>query len=176
MTLGDTKQLWRSSLLALTVAAGIAAGTTGAAADGLPSVGKSWHAWSGLYGGISLGSLDAGWDDGFAAGVQIGKNWQSGKIVYGLEGDLSFTGTDFIDWIGTVRGRLGYLLAPSILVYGTAGFGHVNFEGGSETDLVLGVGVETKLTQATTVRLEYLNFDDTNIDVVRLGVNWKLNW
>lgn len=172
--------MWRSSLLAMAVVSGLAGGATLAAADG-PGGGRAefpnipWT-WSGLYVGLHAGSADAGFDDGLLGGVQIGRNWQSGKIVYGLEGDLSFTGTDYIDWMGTVRGRLGYLLAPSLLVYGTAGFGHVNFEGGSETDLVLGVGVETKLTQATTVRLEYLSFDDTEIDVVRLAVNWKLNW
>jgi outer membrane immunogenic protein len=175
MTLGDTK-LWRSSLLALTVAAGLTAGVSAASADGPPSFGAPWNTWSGLYGGVHVGSADTGWDDGIIGGVQIGKNWQSGKIVYGIEGDLSLSGGDGIDWIGTVRGRLGYLLTPGILVYGTAGFGFVDFQGGNETDLVLGVGVEGKLTDATTVRLEYLSFDDTNIDVVRLGVNWKLNW
>jgi outer membrane immunogenic protein len=29
-----------------------------------------------------------------------------------------------VDWLGTVRGRLGYLLTPTLLVYGTGGFAY----------------------------------------------------
>jgi outer membrane immunogenic protein len=173
MTLG------RSSLLALAVVTGLAAGAPIAAADG-PGKGfldTPWRSWSGLYGGVNVGSIDAWWDDGFIGGVQLGKNWQSGKIVYGIEGDLSLSGADSVDWVGTIRGRLGYLLSPGILVYGTAGVGFVDFaHGGNETELVLGFGVEGKISETTTLRLEYLNFDDTDIDVVRVGLNWKLNW
>jgi opacity protein-like surface antigen len=97
-----------------------------------------------------------------------------GKIVYGIEGDISFSEADSIDWLGTVRGRLGYLLSPGILAYGTAGLGMIDFENhGTETELVLGLGVEGKLTQTTTVRLEYLNFTDTDLDVIRAGVNFR---
>jgi outer membrane immunogenic protein len=176
MTLG------RSGLLALTLAAAMAAGAPMAAADGPPSkdadwIGTPWHSWTGLYGGVHVGSIDAWWDSGFVGGVQIGKNWQAGKIVYGLEADLSVSGTDGIDWVGTVRGRLGYLVNQSILVYGTAGLGFIDFDrGGSETEFVYGLGIEGKLTEATTLRLEYLAFSDTDVDVVRVGVNWKLNW
>ena len=121
--------------------------------------------------------IDAWWDSGFVGGLQIGKNWQAGKIVYGIEGDLSLSGTDGIDWVGTLRGRLGYLVNPSILVYGTAGLGFIDFEfGGNETEFVYGLGVEGRLTEATTLRLEYVTFNDTDVDIVRLGVNWKLNW
>jgi outer membrane immunogenic protein len=175
----------RSSLLALTVAAGLAGGATLAVADGLPSRGGEWPnipwSWSGLYGGVHVGSANAG-DDALVGGVQLGRNWQNGLMVYGIEGDISLSDSDDIDWMGTVRGRLGYLLSPNILAYGTAGLGFVNFAdhhghgGGDETELVLGLGVEGKLTQATSVRLEYLNFTDTDIDVVRAGVNWKFNW
>jgi outer membrane immunogenic protein len=151
-----------------------------AAADGPPRSsdwGTTPWSWTGLYGGVHVGSIDSWWDSGFVGGVQIGKNWQSGKIVYGIEGDISVSGADGIDWTGTLRGRLGYLMSPSILLYGTAGIGFINFEhGGNESELVLGLGVEGKLTDTTTVRLEYLNFTDTNADVVRVGINWKLNW
>jgi outer membrane immunogenic protein len=168
---------WRSSLLALAVSAGLAGGANLAAADG-PGEGARWPnipwTWTGLYAGAHLGNADAGWDDGFIGGVQIGKNWQTGKIIYGLEGDISFSGVDGIDWFGTVRGRLGYLLSPSILAYGTAGLGFIDFEDdGAETEFVYGLGVEGMLTGATTVRLEDLNFSDSDVDVIRAGVNFK---
>jgi outer membrane immunogenic protein len=173
--------LSRSSLLALTVSAALIGGATLAAADGPSRGGAEWPnipwTWTGFYAGVHLGSVDAGRDDGLIGGVQFGKNWQMGKIVYGIEGDISFSEADSIDWLGTVRGRLGYLLSPGILAYGTAGLGMIDFENhGTETELVLGLGVEGKLTQTTTVRLEYLNFTDSDINVVRAGLNWKFNW
>lgn len=173
-------RLWRSGLLALTVATGMAAGASLAAADG-PSKGAEWpnipwRTWQGVYGGIHAGSVDAWWDDGLAAGIQIGRNWQAGNIVYGIEGDVSLSGADSLDWMATARGRLGYLLTPSLLLYGTAGVGLVDTEwDGTETDFVYGLGVESKLTRTTTVRLEYLGYSDTDVDVVRVGLNFKLN-
>lgn len=172
---------WRRSLLGLAVSLGMAAGATVASADG-PDRGKAeWPnipwTWQGIYGGITLGSLDTWQGDGFVAGVQLGRNWRSGKIIYGIEGDISFSDADAVDWFGTVRGRLGYLVTPGILVYGTAGLGLVDFDhGGTETEFVYGLGVEGRLTQATTVRLEYIGFSDSDIDVVRVGLNFKFNW
>ena len=175
MTLG------RSGLLALTLAAGMAAGASMAAADGPPGrdagwPNTPWASWQGLYGGVHVGNIDAWWDDGFVGGVQLGRNWQMGAMVYGIEGDLSLSGADSIDWLGTVRGRLGYLLNPSILLYGTAGLGLVDFDGGGvEAEFVYGLGIEGRLTQATTLRLEYVGFANSEVDVVRVGLNWKLN-
>jgi outer membrane immunogenic protein len=165
----------------MAVAAGLAGGATLAAADG-PGGGRAqfpnipWT-WSGLYVGLHAGGVDAFWDDGLVGGVQVGHNWQAGKIVYGLEGDLSMSGLDFVDWFATFRGRLGYLITPNVLAYGTAGLGFVDFDGGgNESELVVGLGVEGKLTEATSVRLEYLNYTDTEIDVIRAGLNFRFNW
>ena len=72
----------------------------------------------------------------FIGGGQAGYNWQSGKIVGGIEGDISWTGINQTtitfktmtraarrrhgswrcqkeDWISTVRGRVGFLVAPT---------------------------------------------------------------
>jgi outer membrane immunogenic protein len=172
----------RRGLLALAVTLGMVAGATLAAADG-PGKGKGaeWPnipwSWQGLYGGVQIGNLDAGWDDGLVGGVQLGRNWLNGKVLYGLEGDLSFSDADAVDWFASVRGRLGYLISPGILVYGTAGLGLIDFErGGTETEFVYGLGVEGRVTEATTLRLEYLGFSDSDIDIVRVGLNFKLNW
>jgi outer membrane immunogenic protein len=136
--------------------------------------------WQGLYGGVHIGSVDAGNDDGLVGGVQVGYNWQAGTIVYGLEADLSLSGADHVDWLATARGRLGYLLQPRLMVYGTAGLSLVN-DRETDTGFAYGVGVEGKLTNTTSARLEYLQLtNDTahgdGISVVRAGLNIKLGW
>jgi len=82
---------------------------------------------------------------GFVGGFQAGANWQGGKVVGGLEVDLSSapikgsssvaTGvnlvgtpfaavlTDKFDWLGSARARLGYLVSPNVMLYGTGGLG-----------------------------------------------------
>jgi outer membrane immunogenic protein len=80
---------------------------------------------------------------GFFGGGQAGFNWQAGSAwVLGVESD--FDGADIegkaatsatlfsgsvgtkLDWFGTVRGRVGFLVTPSALLYGTGGwaYGH----------------------------------------------------
>jgi outer membrane immunogenic protein len=88
-------------------------------------------------------------DTGFIGGGQIGYNWQHGIFVYGLEADISglsgsgtgaqtvlgadgvpaiVTSSNKIDWIGTVRGRLGATFFGNNLIYVTGGwaYGSVN--------------------------------------------------
>ena len=87
--------------------------------------------------------------DGGIVGGQVGYNFQiSNKLVAGIEADIQMmpgsdrasantvtTGpfsnistdlsvTKAIDYLGTLRGRLGYLVAPTVLVYGTGGFAY----------------------------------------------------
>lgn len=86
--------------------------------------------------------------EGWLAGGQAGYNWQAGRFVFGLEADLQaadISGTvntsvsnglvtiqtqtrQRLEWFGTVRGRAGFTLADTLLLYGTAGFafGEVN--------------------------------------------------
>jgi outer membrane immunogenic protein len=80
---------------------------------------------------------------GFLGGGQIGYNWQTGNFVVGLEGDFDgasakgsstsvFPGSAAfvpntstysreLDWLSTIRGRLGVTVTPTFLVYGTGG-------------------------------------------------------
>jgi outer membrane immunogenic protein len=181
----------RSRIVALGVLAGIAAAAAApAAADGPRRDGRYYPTWQGLYAGAHLGHGELDPADGFVGGVHVGYNWQKGQIVYGLEADVSLSDISFdagigsleIDWLATVRGRVGLLVTPSILAYATAGVGLVSrtveifgiSNSDTETDLVLGLGVEGKLTDSTTLRLEYLTFDDTEVDVIRAGVSIKL--
>jgi outer membrane immunogenic protein len=92
--------------------------------------------------------------DGFIGGLQIGYNWQLNPTwVLGLEADLqgsaekgsnSFSDPYFCDvcaatadtayvngsvssdirWFGTARGRLGWLLNPTLMLYGTGGLAY----------------------------------------------------
>ncbi len=112
----------------------------------------------------SAGAIDLD-ADGFVAGFQIGRNWETGTLVLGLEADFSFAGLDDSasvtqswtipypgtlttdasieqDWLATVRGRLGTTLG-STLVYATAGvaFSNVEFtQGYSETTFPVAYG------------------------------------
>lgn len=90
---------------------------------------------------------------GFIGGGQIGYNWQfAGSFVAGVEADIqgiahssgagrivtagiiaapvitALSATKNVDYLGTVRGRVGWLFTPSLLVYGTGGlaYGGVN--------------------------------------------------
>ena len=88
---------------------------------------------------------------GYVAGFQAGGNWQSGSYVGGLEIDLSKTEikgaasvvgldntivpaplsgvlTDKFDMLGSVRARLGYLVRPDLLLYGTGGLAWTRLE------------------------------------------------
>ena len=187
----------RASVVASSVIVGSALAAMPALADGgrappdqYPSI------WRGAYFGVHVGHGESGPADGLVAGGQIGYNWQSGHIVYGLEADVSFADISFkanfmgvtvkgsIDWMATARGRVGYLLTPGILAYGTLGFGIASGSGSanlpgvvkfsvsdSDSDLVLGVGVEAKFSETMSARVEYLKFSDNDIDIVRAGLN-----
>ena len=150
-------------------------------------------------------------DNGFIGGGQVGYNWQFTNWVIGLETDIqgasnnnnqdtitnvgtfpgfSSTGTitseKDLRWLGTVRGRLGFLAAPSFLIYGTGGlaygkvdatttvseglrFSNVNVNAppfdasGSFSDTrtgwTAGGGVEWMFAPNWSVKAEYLYFD-----------------
>jgi outer membrane immunogenic protein len=85
--------------------------------------------------------------NGFLGGGQLGYNWQSGNWVFGLEADmdwssakgsgafpdavriipgglngpLGISATRELDWLGTLRGRIGFTPTAPLLVYATGG-------------------------------------------------------
>ncbi|GAA2849584.1 outer membrane immunogenic protein [Aminobacter aminovorans] len=155
--------------------------------------------WTGGYVGIQagwqwgrdhteefIGGVATGFDedldsDGFIGGVHAGYNWQSGQVVYGIEGDFEFAavdggyrldndnGTDFdMNWQASIRGRLGFVPMERLLVYGTVGAAFANleytyvsagttFESFDETKVgwTAGAGIEYAVTDNITTRLEY---------------------
>jgi outer membrane immunogenic protein len=174
----------RKGVIGLTVFAGFSLSVTAASGDGYTSGSATYELpaiWRGLYGGVHLGHADVDGDNGFVGGVQLGYNWQARQIVYGVEGDISLSDAHSIDWLASLRGRVGYLIQPRILVYGTAGLGLVN-GGGTDAGFVYGLGVEGKLTRTMSARLEYLAYDTDNahwhsdtVGVIRAGLNIKLD-
>jgi outer membrane immunogenic protein len=151
----------------------------------------------------------------FIGGAQAGYNWQISSVVAGLEADIqgvvgseaSISGAVFagpvsattgtpdittfhasrrLDYLATVRGRLGYLVWPSVLVYGTGGLaagsvsGSVGFSTANSAYLAIGNsaawgisnaysegragwaaggGVEWMFTPGLTLKGEYLYYD-----------------
>jgi len=135
----------------------------------------------GVLGGLPFTSSAAGLfntnNSGFIGGGQIGYNYQFyNNFLVGIEADIQgiagsgstatawsggvlplITATGFstsasLDYLGTVRGRLGYLITPTILLYGTGGlaYGGVN----SSTSIIqpfAGVGVASSAFSDTRV-------------------------
>jgi outer membrane immunogenic protein len=145
--------------------------------------------WQGLYFGVHAGYGEMGPLDGGLGGGHIGFNWQRGQIVYGWEADVSIADISWeffdvsaeVDWLASVRGRFGYLFHPGYMAYVTAGLAYAHVEvhhdfigsiddGG--TGFVFGIGLEAKLSDTTTLRVEYLDHDD--LDIVRAGLSFRL--
>jgi outer membrane immunogenic protein len=147
--------------------------------------------------------------DGFIGGAEVGYNYQFNNYLVGLETDFSYasgrgsasaTGPFFIggtlmttyatklEWLGTVRARLGVLATDNLLVYGTGGFAYGDVStatigsnvapgaapcsgpgltiycaqgstSGVSTGWTLGAGVQYALSQQWLLKAEYLYVD-----------------
>jgi len=105
----------------------------------------------------------AGSPKGFIGGAQIGYNWQTGQMVYGLEADLDAShiassqdivfstgggtprtvhGDQNLDWLGTFRARLGYTPIDRVLFYATGGLavGHASESANFTTNAGCAIG------------------------------------
>jgi len=149
--------------------------------------------WTGFYLGINGGG---GWGtsswtagtgsnsfntSGGVVGGTIGYNWQMNQVVFGLEGDLDWSGISGTttavpcttscetrnDWLGTARGRIGYAFDRFLpYVTGGAAFGNIKaspagFGGVDETKVgwTVGGGVEVAIVGPWTAKVEYLYTD-----------------
>ena len=165
-------------------------------------------------GSITSASFDM---NGGVAGGQVGYNWQSSNWLFGVEGDIQWSGEkgrasylcsvaggnalfcvppatfapagvlgtgltvdQSLQWFGTLRGRAGILATPKWLLYATGGlaFGEIKTTGTmtginaggaaiatvsststTRAGWTVGVGVEGKITQNWSAKLEYLYMD-----------------
>jgi outer membrane immunogenic protein len=149
--------------------------------------------------------------DGIVGGMQVGANWQVGhRFVVGVEIDAQGTGQrgnvrytfgaipaavlnldarHDLPWFGTARGRLGFLVTDSALLYATGGaaFGRIetnytlNVVGvpllsldinNDKVGWTVGGGVEWKFAQNWSAKAEYLyvDFGRENIQLAVVGV------
>jgi outer membrane immunogenic protein len=159
----------------------------------------------------SVAGTNSSANGGFIGGGQIGYNYQVyNNFVVGLEADIqglagnsanrtfstaaavgdgsTFVGIHSVrgsmDYMGTVRGRLGWLFTPTLLVYGTGGFayggltlnstsmiandvfsarlapviGGVNFSN-TQTGWTAGGGLEWMFMPNWSAKVEYLYYD-----------------
>jgi outer membrane immunogenic protein len=182
--------------------------------------------WTGFYLGINGGGAwgNSRWDapagttgdfdvSGGLIGGTIGYNMQVGQAVWGIEGDLDWadingstncapglTCETHNDWLGTVRGRLGYAL-NRVMPYVTGGLAvgnintHVAGSGLASTDTTkagwtVGAGLEFAVVGNLTAKAEYLYADlgsadcgsacagapvtaKFNTHIVRAGLNYR---
>lgn len=158
--------------------------------------------------------------NGFMSGGQLGYNWQfSEKFVAGLEADIQGAGVGGgggfatvvpasannyavtsatlnrnLEYLGTLRGRLGYAVTPRVLIYATGGlaYGGANQTFTMSQELVLstlfskpatvdqysnlvgwtaGGGGEVAVTDQLSAKLEYVYFNLGKLN----SMNWSYN-
>jgi outer membrane immunogenic protein len=125
---------------------------------------------------------------GGLAGGTVGCNYQVSSVVFGVEGDISWTNksgsageippftpttANYVkeNWFDTARGRIGYAW-NTLLLYGTAGgaFAGTNLnvcnvagvcasDSQNRTGWVAGAGIEFGFLENWSVKLEYLHAD-----------------
>ena len=202
------KVLLAASAIAMSAAAGSAA-----AAD-LPRGPNPYspmpmartYNWAGAYAGLNLGydwgkvTSSAINPSGLAGGGQLGYNWQTGQLVFGVETDIQITGADDTfapwkfsnPWFGTLRGRVGYAI-NNVLLYGTFGLAYGDLKGEmfgltetkTEVGWAGGIGAEVGFTPNWSAKVEYLYMDlasrgftvtgasnGLQSNMLRLGINY----
>ena len=136
----------------------------------------------------------------FVGGGQLGYNWQTGPVVFGLESDFDYrSGFGSGGFLGTARGRLGYAFSNAWMLYATGGLAYGNtfndnsymFNSGNSMRIgyALGGGVEYAVNRNWSIKGEYLFTDlgrstasfyglapqRSQSHLVRLGVNYRFN-
>lgn len=181
----------------------------------------SLERWSGFYigAGLGYGSGNVGVDgtsgffnmdqSGALGSLFAGYNWQMGGMVTGLEVDVgtgnvggshnnlgSLVQLD-LNAIGSVRGRIGFLMTPQALIYATGGLAWANYDfkataANTVSDTLvgyqIGAGLEYMIAPQWTMRLEYnytdlgsaridqgsvINKYEPELHTVRAGVAYK---
>lgn len=128
--------------------------------------------------GVGLGSASSANISGPVGGAHVGYNFQSNRIVGGVEADAMFsgiksgsygTGSFRQDFLSSTRVKAGYSFGD-LLGYGTIGWAWstTNFQdfgvssNKTVTGIAYGVGAEYAITRNVSVRAELLRYDFGN--------------
>lgn len=154
------------------------------------------RAWDGAYLGINVGLAEARYTyhsldispggnakaSGIAFGAQLGRRWQSGAVVMGVELEASFPQGQNADLLpgsaspipfdtritGRIKGQLGFATGP-VLAYGTVGlqlsnvrFGSAKvppatgfaFREGNAAGFLFGLGLATRMSDGLSIEIE----------------------
>lgn len=165
-----------------------------------------------LYAPISQPFADSPQSSGAIGGLQVGYNWQgASNWIVGLEADFQAAGegatannqtataftfgpvlitevqtvshTDTLDWLGTVRGRLGYAVMPGLMIYGTGGLAYGRVSNSTSASFV---GTATFIGTVTTSANSAFNASTTRTGwtagggvagaVPNTPVSWKVEY
>jgi len=181
-------------------------------AAGVVDVSGNWDGpYIGVFAGYGAGTYEeaAGFEadtSGWLAGVALGANFTvTDGIVAGIVGDIAWSNIGFedvfgdanIDWVGSLRGRLGFD-GGAFLPYLTAGLAvagatvHNNISGlsdsGTHVGWTVGAGVEFAATENLSIDLlyRYSDYGDQTYNVgfadfdagfkthqITVGLNWS---
>jgi outer membrane immunogenic protein len=150
--------------------------------------GPAVFSWTGAYIGADIGgawsNIQSNFGGGNASsvggGVYAGYNWQlAPSWLIGIEGDANWAdltvpaGSGDVNWLGSLRGRIGWSPTPTTMLYFTGGaaWSAVNIQGvdtlpatQTKTGWVIGGGLEwAPWANNWLVRAEYLNYSFTGI-------------
>ncbi|WP_426423631.1 carbohydrate porin [Bradyrhizobium genosp. A] len=172
-----------------------------------PAASGSGKSFGSLYGGLQAGynyQLPSGWLLGVEADVSF-PNFLEDGLIGSRATAQSASVTDQIDYIATLRGRIGYTFGHW-LIYGTGGYAWsqarlvetpgVTLDADKtlpmRTGWTAGMGTEVAVAPDWTARLEYLydRFGSVtgafpsgtqyasafDIHMLRFGLNYKLGW
>jgi outer membrane immunogenic protein len=185
-----------AAALLLSAPLGAKAADLGPAYTAPAYVAPLYATWTGLYAGLNLGYGfgQSNWalpgvspaPDGVLAGGTLGYNLQTGLWVWGLEGDIAWSGMKNSadcsggfscetqsDWFGTGRLRVGYAGWSNWLPYltGGAAFADVKASNSAYSEVsqtrfgwTAGVGIEYAFLGNWSAKLEYLYADLGSFD------------
>jgi outer membrane immunogenic protein len=144
--------------------------------------------WTGAYAGADIGGAWSNQSSGFGTGsssgviggLYAGYNWQfAPQWVLGVELDGSWPDLSRVNWLASIRGRIGYTPVPTVLLYFTGGLASIEIDNSNatlgntnqaKTGWAIGGGLEWAPWAGNfLVRAEYLNYNFSRVLVGSFG-------
>lgn len=129
--------------------------STGAA---IPVAKGAGFDWNGFYAGVFGDGRDTAAGTQFGLGISAGINAQFDFYLLGAEVAVrGIAGSNVGETIyGQILGRAGLVITDDALVYAAGGYG-IDFGAPSESDVLVGGGVEFAVSDSVTLRGQYLH-------------------